>query len=439
LPAEYDSGETNIAEFEYDALGRRIEMVAFDNSGTPTSTTTRYYYDDQRVLLETDATAAETDARYFVYGNYIDEVLHMHDVSLSRNYYYGHDHLYSPVVVFGVAGGLMQGERYEYDAYGDVKIMSGGYASRSASTIGNPYTFTGRRLDSLDPDGSGGYQLKLMYYRARTYDPQTGRFMQQDPLGINPAGRKQNPFKPTKQYIDGMNVFSYAINNSIINSDPYGLCTPVGEDHNGNQILQSCGDNEFEKGSCFVWDNKTKSKKPIACPSDIKKVCKVEVCCKPVYTYSMAHCVIRFSSNSDGSISGCRGGPGLDNTGKSGPSAHCKGCCGKWGTLVAGCGKGKSGSGDHLEKGLWDDLEHAKNNPSNCKVIDESPEACSIESCVKKEMEKISSKCYRYKPTGPNSNSAWYQALKNCGHDYNPPGAQPGSKEDLSKAETCLK
>ncbi|MHC4906035.1 MAG: hypothetical protein ACYTEN_09470, partial [Planctomycetota bacterium] len=90
MPAGYDSGDTNIAEYEYDALGRRIEMVAWDNSTTPTSTTTRYYAacpersrgNDQRVLLETDATAAETDARYFVYGNYIDEVLHMHDVSL---------------------------------------------------------------------------------------------------------------------------------------------------------------------------------------------------------------------------------------------------------------------------------------------------------------------------------------------------------------------
>ncbi|MHC4883437.1 MAG: RHS repeat-associated core domain-containing protein, partial [Planctomycetota bacterium] len=164
-------------------------MVAFDNSTTPTSTTTRYYAacpersrgNDQRVLLETDATAAETDARYFVYGNYIDEVLHMHDVSLSRDYYYLHDHLYSVVAVLGPNGGLPWGERYEYDAYGKVSIMSGSYATRSASTIGNPYTFTGRRLDSLDPDGSGGYQLNLMYYRARTYDPQAGRFMQRDP------------------------------------------------------------------------------------------------------------------------------------------------------------------------------------------------------------------------------------------------------------------
>ncbi|MCD6534624.1 MAG: hypothetical protein J7L25_11220, partial [Deltaproteobacteria bacterium] len=73
---DYNTGDTNIAEFTYDALGRRIEMI----DAIATTTTTRYYYDDQRVLLETDASGTEYDARYFVYGNYIDEVLLMADV-----------------------------------------------------------------------------------------------------------------------------------------------------------------------------------------------------------------------------------------------------------------------------------------------------------------------------------------------------------------------
>ena len=51
----------------------------------------------------------------------------------------------------------------------------------------------------------------------------------------------------------------------------------------------------------------------------------------------------------------------------------------------------------------------------------------------------IPPKCYTYKPTGPNSNSAWYQSLKKCGHDVDPPGAQPGGNKNLSKAKTCLK
>ncbi len=105
-----NGGTLSVAAFEYDALGRRIEMVACNNSVNPaTSTATRYYYDDQRVLLEMDATGTEYDLRYFVYGNYIDEVLVMTDVDSGNavtdgDYFYAHDHLYSPAALFDAAG-----------------------------------------------------------------------------------------------------------------------------------------------------------------------------------------------------------------------------------------------------------------------------------------------------------------------------------------------
>ncbi|NLB54400.1 MAG: RHS repeat-associated core domain-containing protein, partial [Lentisphaerae bacterium] len=47
----------------------------------------------------------------------------------------------------------------------------------------------------------------LMYYRARTYDPETGRFMQRDPL----------------EYINGINFYLYVLSNPLNNSDPLGL------------------------------------------------------------------------------------------------------------------------------------------------------------------------------------------------------------------------
>jgi len=46
--------------------GRRIRTIIG-------GATTKYYYDGQRVLLETDN--AGTDQRMFAYGNYIDEVV----------------------------------------------------------------------------------------------------------------------------------------------------------------------------------------------------------------------------------------------------------------------------------------------------------------------------------------------------------------------------
>jgi len=52
----------------------------------------------------------------FIYGNYIDEVLRMTDGD-ANDYYYVHDHLYSPVALVSSGGNVV--ERYEYDAYGN--------------------------------------------------------------------------------------------------------------------------------------------------------------------------------------------------------------------------------------------------------------------------------------------------------------------------------
>ena len=45
-------------------------------------------------------------------------------------------------------------------------------------------------------------------YRARYYNPTTGRFLSEDPIG----------------FVGGMNLYAYAANNPIGNKDPLGLC-----------------------------------------------------------------------------------------------------------------------------------------------------------------------------------------------------------------------
>jgi RHS repeat-associated protein len=201
-----DSSNNDVADFTYDALGRRIEK---DESGT----VTRYYYSDKwQVFTEYDGD--DNFKRWYLYGNYVDEVLFSPGVG--GNYYYLHDHLYSPVALISDPSGTVL-ERYEYDAYGKVSIMSASYEPRATSDYNNPYYFTGRRLDELD-----GGDLSLMYYRNRSYDTYTGRFFQHDPLGINPAGGKTNPFAPRKQYKDGMNLYTYCDNSPMMNTDPSG-------------------------------------------------------------------------------------------------------------------------------------------------------------------------------------------------------------------------
>lgn len=71
-----------------------------------------------------------------------------------------------------------------------------GQSTTSGAVSSNPYTFTGR-----ENDGTG-----LLFYRARYYDPQTGRFISQDPIGQ--AG--------------GINLYQYALSSPTTYTDPTG-------------------------------------------------------------------------------------------------------------------------------------------------------------------------------------------------------------------------
>ncbi len=212
-----------VAEFAYDTQGRRIRVF----NAVAGKETLYYYSDNWQVLLSvTDESQNGSEWKLFVYGNYIDEVLRRERYFLINGQkaaagplvmYYLHDHLYSPAALVDSVGTVF--ERYEYDAYGKVTVWNGDYStSYNASQYGNPYTFTGRELDVLD-NGS----LKLMHYRHRAYDTYTGRFMQCDPLGINPSGGLRNPFNAQKQYSDGMNNYEYVISNPEAYIDPYGF------------------------------------------------------------------------------------------------------------------------------------------------------------------------------------------------------------------------
>ena len=201
-----------MAEFTYDALGRRIEKY-----DAIADARTRYYYDGQRVLLETDVDGSETDTQYYVYGNYIDEVLVMVDIAEEDDYYYAHDHLYSAVVLFDASGDVV--ERYEYDAYGKATVWNAGLTTTySASQVGNHILFTGREVNRFDNNN-----LTIQYNRNRYLSQYMGRWFTCDPLGINSADGKENPFRAIGQYKDGMNIYEYVKSCSLILADPQGL------------------------------------------------------------------------------------------------------------------------------------------------------------------------------------------------------------------------
>ena len=102
---------------------------------------------------------------------------------ISSNFF--QHHLGSTTALTDSKGALV--ERETYDAYGN-----------SIGSMRTRYGYTGRERDSL---------TGLMYYRARFYDPQLGRFISEDPIGLT----------------GGINSFAYVSNNPQNRTDPSGL------------------------------------------------------------------------------------------------------------------------------------------------------------------------------------------------------------------------
>ena len=102
--------------------------------------------------------------------------------------------------------------RYEDDAYGSCHILEPNLAPDpdGKSDYGNPYLFTGRRVDIID---SGS--LTLQYNRNRYYDYYTGRWLTHDPLGIVPNAHFMNDFDVLGQYKDGTSLYEYVSGNPV--------------------------------------------------------------------------------------------------------------------------------------------------------------------------------------------------------------------------------
>ncbi|MFQ5668641.1 MAG: RHS repeat-associated core domain-containing protein, partial [Candidatus Binatia bacterium] len=170
-----------IAEYRYDALGRRITKEV---TQAGTTTFTRYIYDSDDILLEFDGVNV-LQARY-THGPGIDEPLVMLRGGASFSYHV--DGLGSIWDLTDSAG--VSARTYTYDSFGQLLAQTG--------TVANPYTYTGRELDP---------ETGLYFYRMRYYDPAIGRFVQEDPLVL----------------LGGLNRYAY-VNNSPLNfRDPLGL------------------------------------------------------------------------------------------------------------------------------------------------------------------------------------------------------------------------
>lgn len=141
---------TTLGQFFYDYQGMRVAKTG--DQGL-----VRYTYDDDSVLLQTDG-AGSTLAKY-EYGP--DRLLSLNHATEGRQYYH-FDALGSTVNLTKPDASIQA--RYQYDAWGNFRSESG--------TSFNKFAFTGHEKDT---------ETNLYYFKARYYDPDTGRFLSQDP------------------------------------------------------------------------------------------------------------------------------------------------------------------------------------------------------------------------------------------------------------------
>ena len=159
----------------YDPFGRRI----YKSSGLGT---TIYLYDGANIVAELDQNAMV--AASFAQGAGIDQPLAM--LQSGNVSYYHQDGLGSVTSLTGPSG-TVSGSNV-YDAFGNTSQFG----------LSNPFRYTGREFDSEDG---------LYYYRARYYDPQSGRFATEDPI----------------RFLGGDNFYEYAINRPTVYLDPHGF------------------------------------------------------------------------------------------------------------------------------------------------------------------------------------------------------------------------
>ena len=198
--------KAKIVSFVYDPFDRRISKTVhredFDDVDDETGEdrnkrskdrhhkkdcprTTHYLYDNQAIIAEYNDQGKLTAS--YTHGLGIDEPL-AGDIHHEGRIYYHADAVGSIIALTSNHGHKIQD--YEYDSFGNMKSHH--------RWINQPFTYTAREYDT---------ETGLYYYRARYYDPQAGRFITKDPIGLR----------------GGINRYAYVSNNPINAIDPWGL------------------------------------------------------------------------------------------------------------------------------------------------------------------------------------------------------------------------
>ena len=201
-----------ITRYYYTAMNNRVKKTVDTDGNGLLDDSTVYIYCGQQVCEEQNENGGFK--RDYVHGGqFIDEVVMTSDAPSGLGRFSLTDLRYSVYAVVDSNGVVV--ERYQYDPYGKRTVMNAGYGVLAKSVIGQEFGYTGRQHDSEDAG--------LMYFRARMYSCDLGRFVGRDPLGtaldINRM-IKGNIFNAGVNYIEGMSL--YRAYFSVNGLDPSG-------------------------------------------------------------------------------------------------------------------------------------------------------------------------------------------------------------------------
>jgi len=171
--------------YQLNALGQRVAK-------TMSGTTTRYHYDANGNLIGETTGTPHRD--YAWLGDLPVAILEG-----TSQYYIHPDHLDTPRVVTNAANTIVW--RWDSDPFG--------FFPAAEDPDGNGQLFT---LNLRFPGQYFDKETNLHYNYFRDYDPQTGRYVESDPIGLRA----------------GPNTYAYVNGNPLAVSDPLGLNPKMG-------------------------------------------------------------------------------------------------------------------------------------------------------------------------------------------------------------------
>lgn len=189
-----DENGNVIVEYEYDSQGRRVEAI--DGLG-------------ERDYLVAPMMGGELESPHLIVSGGEDVAAFVYAglsplMRLDEN----GEPVYYLMDGMGSAIGLVDGSgqevaSFEYDSFGNLRGLSGTEAEVSGE-MGGDFRFQGQWLES---------STDFYHFRARYYDPQTGRFLSRDPVELL-------EYEP-----ESSNPYQFAYNNPHVYSDPSGEIT----------------------------------------------------------------------------------------------------------------------------------------------------------------------------------------------------------------------